>query len=769
MKKLIFTLVLALITLITFSQQVARDKVILEISTGTWCQFCPGAAMGADDLVANGHDVAVIEYHNSDPFANAASNYRNSYYNVSGYPTANFDGTLTYVGGSSSQSLYPQYLPLYNQRIVIPSSFTVDIYGENTGLTYDIALVIEKVASSTSTNLTAQLVLTESDIAYSWQGMSECNFVERLMVPDHFGTTLDFTGGDEITLNLQFTKDASWVTDHCELVAFIQDEDSKEIMQGTKVALNNLQPMQATAHFSCSDSTVCEAGSIQFYDNSLGNIISWDWTFAGGTPPTSTTQNPVVTYNTIGNYDVELIVFDGIFYDTLLQPDLIFVETIPAQANSPSGPTNTCESGSFEYTTNSVTYASSYTWEVDPTDAGVMTGNGTVGTFYSASIWTGNYTVKVRAENECGNGIWSQDLQATLHPVPVAFSLSSGGGYCEGGTGIELTLDGSEIDVEYELYLDGTATGNFVTGTGSAISFGYQTDEGIHTAKGLNDYCSQNMVGNAWIYIIYPPQQASTPTGPVEVCNNSGATQYATAGATNADTYIWTLTPTEAGIISGTGLEATIDWDESYSGSSFISVEGENECFTGPPSDELEVTVYESPIPEISGLTLVCNNEIAVYSTNNNPGNTYAWNVTGGSIIAGAGTHEITIQWGTPGTGYVNVTEVNAEGCSETTEDYQVTIDDCTGINELSSEQIKIYPNPAKNYLTIEFVLNKESSYQLNLLNQIGKVVYQQKETRSFGKQIIRINTSNLPEGFYTIQFLMEDGYTIQGKFVKIK
>ncbi|NQU86374.1 MAG: T9SS type A sorting domain-containing protein, partial [Mariniphaga sp.] len=614
-----------------------------------------------------------------------------------------------------------------------------------------------------------QLVLTESDIAYSWHGMTECNFVERLMVPDHFGTTLDFTGGDEITLYLQFTKDASWVTDHCELVAFIQDEDSKEIMQGTKVALNNLQPMQATAHFSCSDSTVCEAGSIQFNDNSLGNIISWDWTFTGGTPPTSTTQDPVVTYNTNGNYDVELIVSDGTVTDTLLQSDLILVKTIPAQANTPSGPTNTCEDGSFQYTTNSVTYASLYTWEVDPTDAGIMTGNGTVGTFNSASIWTGNYTVKVRAENECGNGIWSQDLQATLHAIPVAYTLSNGGGYCEGGTGIELTLDGSEINVDYELYLDGTATGNLVAGTGSPITFGYQTDEGIFTAKGSNDYCSEDMVGNAWIYIIYPPQQASTPTGPIEVCNNSDDTQYNTEGATNADTYIWTLIPPEAGTITGTGLEATVDWDESYSGSSFISVEGENECFIGSPSDELDVMVFESPNPEISGYILICNNEIAVYSTNDNPGSTYAWNVTGGTIISGAGTYEITIQWGTPGTGYINVTEENADGCSKTTEDYQVTINDCTGINELFSEQIKIYPNPAKNYLTIEFVLNKESSYQLSLLNQIGKVVYQQKETKSFGKQITRINTSNLPEGFYTIQFRMEDGYTVQDKFVKIK
>ncbi|MBE9491720.1 MAG: Omp28-related outer membrane protein, partial [Bacteroidetes bacterium] len=707
--------------------------------------------------------------HNGDPFANNASNYRNSYYNVPGYPTANFDGTSNYVGGSHTQSMYPQYLPLYNQRIVIPSSFTVDIYGQNTGLTYDIVLVIEKVATTTATNLTAQLVLTESEIPYSWQGMSECNFVERLMVPDHFGTTLDFSGGDEITLNLQFTIDPLWVTTHCELVAFVQDEDSKEIMQGTKVALNELQPMQATANFTCSDTITCEAGSVDFYDNSLGNIISWNWNFEGGDPPASTAQNPTVTYNFNGTYDVQLIVSDGSVIDTLLQSDMILIKPIPAQANTPAGPTEACEGGNYEYTTNSMTYASSYTWMVEPTDAGYMTGNDTIGTFHAVNGWTGDYTVKVRAENECGDGTWSEGFQATLYHTPVVYLLSEGGGYCDGDPGIELTLDGSETDVDYELYLDDITTGIIVTGTGSAISFGYQTDEGIYSAKGYTVNCTAGMIGNSWIYVIYTPQQAATPTGPVSVCNNSEDTQYATAGATYADTYIWTLSPTEAGIITGTELEATVDWDENYSGNAYISAEGENECFIGPASDELEIMVFESPDPEISGLTLVCNGEEMNYSTADNPGSTYTWNVTGGNIIAGAGTHDITIKWGALGTGYVYVTEENADGCSETTEDYEVTIDDCTGIDELASDQIRIYPNPANNYVNIEFVLKEESSYQLNLLNQIGQIVYQLKEARPSGKQIIRVNTSNLPEGYYTIQFRMEDGYMIQDKFVKIK
>ena len=70
MKKFLFVFSLVIATVIVFGQQVDRNKVILEIGTGTWCTYCPGAAMGADDLVANGHPVAVIEYHNGDPFAN---------------------------------------------------------------------------------------------------------------------------------------------------------------------------------------------------------------------------------------------------------------------------------------------------------------------------------------------------------------------------------------------------------------------------------------------------------------------------------------------------------------------------------------------------------------------------------------------------------------------------------------------------------------------------------------------------------------------------
>ena len=75
MKK--FTLMFALVAALTLgvkinaSAQATRHAVIVEIGTGTWCQYCPGAALGADDLHASASRVGIVEHHDSDPYETA--------------------------------------------------------------------------------------------------------------------------------------------------------------------------------------------------------------------------------------------------------------------------------------------------------------------------------------------------------------------------------------------------------------------------------------------------------------------------------------------------------------------------------------------------------------------------------------------------------------------------------------------------------------------------------------------------------------------------
>ena len=65
-------------------------------------------------------------------------------------------------------------------------------------------------------------------------------------------------------------------------------------------------------NFTASTTDVSLGSSINFTDASYGDIVSWNWTFEGATPSTSTAQNPTnITYNTTGTFDVTLVITDG--------------------------------------------------------------------------------------------------------------------------------------------------------------------------------------------------------------------------------------------------------------------------------------------------------------------------------------------------------------------------------------------------------------------------------------------------------------------------
>ncbi len=457
--------------------------------------------------------------------------------------------------------------------------------------------------------------------------------------------------------------------------------------------LNDYSPYSVEADFEADDTSLCIDGSTTFTDLSNGNITSWNWSFEGGNPPTSTDQNPTVTYSAIGYYDVTLTVSDGTDSDVLLMEDYIQVVGLPDQPDTPAGETELCGSYQTDYTTNPIQYATHYEWYVNPSDAGTITGNTTTATFEASATWTGEYTVKVRAVSDCGDGEWSNELQCEVFFNPEIFILEGDGEFCTGNQGSELTLSGSQIDVDYELFLDGTTTGIVLSGTGNPLSFGFFTDEGIYSSIGSSPGCSEQMTGEIWVHAIDVPETGNTPQGPETVCNDT-ISDYITNDIADADTVIWVLDPANAGIIYSSGLEATVEWSSAFSGTAYISVYGENECGEGQESDALEINVNNTPSPEVIGPDQVCDNQEKNYETSETSGNTYVWTVTGGEITAGAGTGFVTILWGEPGTGTISVTEETPEGCAAISEEFEVIIDECTGIADNEDLQVIIQPNP---------------------------------------------------------------------------
>jgi PKD repeat protein len=79
------------------------------------------------------------------------------------------------------------------------------------------------------------------------------------------------------------------------------------------------------AEFIADSTTIEIEGIVRYTDLSEGRPTEWNWTFQGGTPETSTAQNPKVIYETPGTYTVVLTVRNDRGTDTEVKEDYITV------------------------------------------------------------------------------------------------------------------------------------------------------------------------------------------------------------------------------------------------------------------------------------------------------------------------------------------------------------------------------------------------------------------------------------------------------------
>jgi PKD repeat protein len=149
------------------------------------------------------------------------------------------------------------------------------------------------------------------------------------------------------------------------------------------ITVTTLQP--PAADFSASATAVFEGNSINFTDESTNNPSSWSWTFTGGTPSSSTAQNPSVTYNTAGTYTVSLTAYNGAGNDTETKTAYITVQVEPLVYCTSQGSNYSYEwienatIGDIDNTSGAAGY----------TDFTSITGNLTAGENFSVSLTPG--------------------------------------------------------------------------------------------------------------------------------------------------------------------------------------------------------------------------------------------------------------------------------------------------------------------------------------------------------------------------------------------
>ncbi len=85
--------------------------------------------------------------------------------------------------------------------------------------------------------------------------------------------------------------------------------------------------------------------------------------------------------------------------------------------------------------------------------------------------------------------------------TPTAYTVGGGGAYCSGGSGVSVTLSGSQSGFSYQLKVGSSNSGSPVSGTGSALTWTNRTVAGTYTIVATNSGCSQTMTGSVAVSI----------------------------------------------------------------------------------------------------------------------------------------------------------------------------------------------------------------------------------------------------------------------------
>lgn len=196
----------------------------------------------------------------------------------------------------------------------------------------------------------------------------------------------------------------------------------------------------------------------------------------------------------------------------------------------------------------------------------------------------------------------------------------------------------------------------------------------------------------AQLQVTLNPRPGPNPIiGPSNVCADPTAINlYQVTTINSGSTYTWSVPDPPFDLFAGGG---TNDFFVLLAfpvivnpGQNISYIETSNKGCQGLPN-VLNITVEGSPPPiDITGPTAVCENQTGVvYSVPNLANTTYSWTVpTGSSIIAGQGTFQITVNFGTI-PGLITVTPTTTTGCAGNPDDHSVAINPRPSLNPTSN------------------------------------------------------------------------------------
>lgn len=549
------------------------------------------------------------------------------------------------------------------------------------------------------------------------------------------------------------------------------------------------------AGFSASTTSGCGPLEVNYVNLSSENSTSWEWTFEGGTPATSTEENPSVVYAAPGVYDVTLVATGPGGSSTFTQQNFITVLAPPV-----GGFTFNQTQNSVAFT-NTSTDATSYSWTFG--DGGTSVEQNPTYTYTADGV----YTVVLAATNNCGTTFVEQTVTIVTAPI-AAFTFNNASGCApltvqfnntssENATSFGWEFQGGDPSTSslenpsatwnapgvYVVILtatnsagSSTATATITVNTVPTAGFTSQT-AGLsvvfeNTTSGANSY--------TWAF---GDGTTSTETNPTHAYPSTG-TYSVTMTATNAcgtvtvvkditisgsaplTMFVSNLTSGCAGMtvqFTDESIGDPTSWSWTFAGGSPATSTDQNPSVTYAAPGVYDVTleatnIYGSNTSTLVGYITIVELPTAGFNFNVNAGVVTFNNTSlGGSSYAwdfGDGTSSTDINpvhtYETSGTYTVSQTVTNACGASTLQQTVVVVL---VGTNEAAwLEQFRLFPNPNAGYFTLEMTGEPHKDVELAMFNGLGQLIRSEIVDFSTGNLAKSLDFGYLPSAVYTLR-----------------
>jgi hypothetical protein len=273
-----------------------------------------------------------------------------------------------------------------------------------------------------------------------------------------------------------------------------------------------------------------------------------------------------------------------------------------------------------------------------------MTGTGGTVDFGLQTLAGAYSVVATNPATTCTNNM-NSSVFITINTPPTAYTVTGGGNYCAGGTGIHVGLTYSNPGVNYQLARAGVAVGTAIPGMNSSLDFGLQTTAGVYTVIASNavNGCSNLMTGTANIIMNTLPAAFTLTSSSSSYCaGTTGVSMMLSGSEVGVDYQLYNGSASSGSPMAGTGASLTFS---SVTGAGIYTIVGRNATTgcTKTMNSSAPITVNALPTAyNVTGGGNYCSGSggVPVGLSNSTPGIMYQlYNTAGavGSPVAGTG------------------------------------------------------------------------------------------------------------------------------------